>query len=367
MFDIIFFKNYLSETLSNRPEILNRVYWGNTLFNYLVAIFFFLIIILVLIIFKEIILTELKRLAKRTKIKFDDLIISILDAIGWPLLTLVSFYLSFSFISISSMVWNYISTIFFILLVYYITKIIQIIVQYCVKRAIVRDEADGHIDSPALWLIGKFLKILVWTVAFAIVLRHFGYNITALIAGLGITGIAIAFALQNVLTDIFASFSIYIDKPFKIGDFISVGEEMGEVKNIGVKSTRLQSLKGEELIISNKQLTEARIHNYKRMKKRRSSFLIGVSYETPYKKLQKIPKIIEGILKKIEKVEIDRVYLKEIGPFNLSFEIAFFFNSTNYSDFTKVRELVNLGIIKAFEKEKISIANLPPQKLNIKK
>lgn len=367
MFNAVSFRNYLSEALSNRPEVLDKTYWGNTLFDYLIAIFFFSIIILALIIFKEIILAELKRLTKKTKTKFDDLVISILDSIGWPLYTLVSFYLSFSFIRISPVAWNYISTAFFILAAYYITKIIQIIVQYCVKQAIARDEADGHIDNPALWLIGKFLKILIWVVAFAIVLRHFGYNITALIAGLGITGIAIAFALQNVLTDIFASFSIYIDKPFKIGDFISVGEEMGEVKNIGVKSTRLQSLKGEELIISNKQLTEARIHNYKRMKKRRSSFLIGVSYETPYKKLQKIPKIIEGILKKIEKVEIDRIYLKEIGPFNLSFEIAFFFNSTNYKDFTKARELVNLGIIKAFEKEKISITNFPPQKLNIKK
>ncbi|MCX6737969.1 MAG: mechanosensitive ion channel family protein [Candidatus Parcubacteria bacterium] len=367
MFDIVSFKNYLSETLSNRPEVLNRVYWGNALFDYLIAIFFFLIIILVLIIFKEVILTELKRLTKITKIKFDDLIVSVIDSVGWPLLTLISFYLSFSFIYISPIVWNYISIVFFILLVYYATKIIQIIVQYCIKRAIAKDEADGHIDSPALWLVGKFLKILIWVGAFAIVLRHFGYNITALIAGLGITGIAIAFALQNVLTDIFASFSIYIDKPFKIGDFVSIGEEMGEVRNIGIKSTRLQSLKGEELIVSNKQLTEARIHNYGRMKKRRSSFLVGVSYETPYKKLQKIPDIIGKVLKKIEGVEIDRVYLKELGTYNLSFEVSFFFNSTNYNDFTKAREMVNLGIIKSFEKEKISIVNPPPQKPNIKK
>jgi small-conductance mechanosensitive channel len=367
MFDIVSFKDYLSVALNNRPEVLNKVYWGNALFDYLVAIFFFLIIILVLVIFKEIFLAELKRLAQKTKIKFDDLIISVLDAIGWPLYTLISFYLSFSFLYISPIVWNYISGLFFILFVYYIAKIVQIIIQYCVKRAIVRDEADGHIDSPALWFLGKSLKVLIWIGVIAIILRHFGYNITALIAGLGITGIAIAFALQNVLTDIFASFSIYIDKPFKIGDFISIGDEMGEVKSIGVKSTRLQSLKGEELIISNKQLTEARIHNYGRMKKRRTSFLIGISYETPHKKLEKIPGIIEKVLKKIKGVEIDRIYLKELGMYNLSFEVAFFFNSTDYNDFAKARETVNLGIIKAFEKDKISIVNLSSSKSNIKK
>lgn len=212
-------------------------------------------------------------------------------------------------------------------------------------------------DRPGLRFVGKVMKIIIWAIGFIIILRSFGYNITALAASLGIGGIAIAFALQNVLADIFASFSIDIDRPFRVGDFISIGEEMGRVKSIGIKSTRLQSLQGEELIVSNKELTNSRIHNFGQMEKRRTSFMVGIPYDTPLKKMEKIPGLIKDVLKKTKGVEIDRVYFKEFGAFNLGFEVAYFFQSADFNDFVKAREKINFGIKKVLDKENIFIAS----------
>ncbi|MBU1045667.1 mechanosensitive ion channel family protein [Patescibacteria group bacterium] len=363
MINIVFIKNYLDQALSNRSESLNKIFWGNTLFDYLMALFVFIVVALILRIFKEVIIVELKRLARRTKTKIDDTLIRVIDSVGWPLYALFSFYLAFLFIRVPAVIERYFPTVIYIFVVYYLIKAIQVLIDYSTERAIAEDAKDGKIDRPGLRFVGKLIKIIIWALGLIIILRSFGYNITALAASLGIGGIAIAFALQNVLADIFASFSIDIDRPFKVGDFISIGEEMGTVKNIGIKSTRLQSLQGEELVISNKELTSSRIHNFGQMEKRRAVFIIGVAYDTPFKKLEKIPRIIKDILKSVKGVEIDRVYFKEFGPYNLGFEIAYFFKSTDFNDFVKVREAINFGIKKAFDKEKISIVNSMPRVL----
>ncbi|MBU3964546.1 mechanosensitive ion channel family protein [Patescibacteria group bacterium] len=361
MLNIVFIKDYLNQALSNRPESLSMAFWGNTLFDYLIALFVFIVVVLILRIFKEVIIVELRRLAKRTKTKFDDVIIRMIDSVGWPLYVLLSFYLSFLFLHIPAVVEKYFPTVIFVFMVFYIIKAIQILIDFSTERAMVQDAKDGKIDRPGMRFVGKIIKIIVWAFGLIIILRSFGYNITALAASLGIGGIAIAFALQNVLADIFASFSIDIDRPFKLGDFISIGEEMGKVKSIGIKSTRLQSLQGEELVISNKELTNSRIHNFGQMEKRRAVFILSIAHDTPFKKIEKIPAMIKNILKKIKGVEIDRVYFKELGPYNLGFEVAYFFNSADFDDFVEAREAINFGIKKALDKEKISMVNQAPR------
>ncbi len=363
MINIAVIKDYLSQALSNRPEVLSKVFWGNTFFDYLIAFFVFIVVILILRIFKEFIIVKLKNFAKHTKTKIDDVLVRVIDSVGWPLYVILSFYLAFLFIRIPEAIEKYFPTVIFVFLVFYIVKAVQVLIDYSTERAVSEDEKDGKIDRPGLRFVGKLTKVIVWAFGFIVILRSFGYNVTALAASLGIGGIAIAFALQNVLADIFASFAIDIDRPFKVGDFISIGEEMGKVKSIGIKSTRLQSLQGEELVISNKELTNSRIHNFGQMQRRRSVFMIGVAYDTPLKKLEKIPGIIKDILKNIKGVMVDRVYFKEFGTFNLGFEIAYFFKSANFNDFVKVRETINFGIKKAFDKEGISIVNSAPRVL----
>jgi len=183
---------------------------------------------------------------------------------------------------------------------------------------------------------------------------------------LGIGGLAIAFALQNILEDMFSSFSIYFDRPFQIDDFIVIGDDMGIVKKIGIKSTRIQTLQGEELIISNKELTGKRIRNFKKMEKRRIVFKFGVVYETSTEKLKKIPGIIKDIMDRAELAEIDRVHFKEFGDFSLNFEVIYYIKSREYIDYMNTQQEMNFAIKERFEQEGIEMA-YPTQTLYVNK
>ncbi len=209
-------------------------------------------------------------------------------------------------------------------------------------------------------------KLILWTTGFLLVLSNLGVNISALIASLGIGGIAIALAVQNVLGDIFSSFSIYLDKPFEIGDYIIVGDHSGTVKKIGLKSTRIEALQGEEIVISNNELTTTRIQNFKTMKKRRIAFQIGLTYDTSSTKLKKVPKLIESIIEKTKNAEFSRAHFHEFGDFALKYEIVYYIHSGEYQDYMDAQEAINLEIHKAFEKEKIDMA-FPTQTLHLEK
>ena len=197
-------------------------------------------------------------------------------------------------------------------------------------------------------------------------IQNLGYNVSGLLAGVGIGGIAIAFALQNVLADVFASITIYFDKPFKVGDYIVIGADSGTVKNIGIKSTRIQTLQGQELVVSNKELTEARIHNYKKMKTRRVVFEFGVEYDTPTKKMKKIPGMLDKIFKKVDGADMERVHFKSFGDSALLYEVVYYISTKEYKIYMDIQEEMNLELKQAFEKEKISMA-YPTQTLYLKK
>jgi hypothetical protein len=165
-----------------------------------------------------------------------------------------------------------------------------------------------------------------------------------------------AFALQNILSDLFSSFSIYFDKPFVEGDFIIIGNDMGIVKKIGIKSTRIQTLQGQELVVSNKELTSTRINNYKKMSKRRAIFNFGVEYSTSKKKLEKIPTIVKKIINNIELASLDRAHFKSFGDSSLDFEVVYYVDSSDYAKYMDIQQEINLALVLAFEKEKINFA-----------
>ncbi len=355
-----------TELLNSRPEALDYQLGNNTIFQYLIALCVFVLSIFVLKIFKQIIIRWLKKLAKRTNVKFDDALVAMIDAVSWPFYVILSFYIALRFIELPQAVGQYLPAVIFILIAYYIVKAIQVLIDYWADKLAREKEKNVEIDSSSAKFLRRVLKAILWTIAVILILQHFGYNISTLAAGLGIGGIAIAFALQNILGDIFASFSIHFDKPFQVGDFIVAGDGMGTVKSIGIKSTRLQSLQGEELIISNRELTETRIRNFKRMEKRRIVFNFGVVYKTSTDKLKKIPDIVRKIIDNIDLAELNRVYFKEFADFSLNFEVVYFLNSINFDDYVKVRQEINLTLKDALEKEKIEMA-YPTQTIFVKK
>ncbi len=208
-------------------------------------------------------------------------------------------------------------------------------------------------------------QVAVWSLALLVALQNLGFEITALVAGLGIGGIAIAFALQNILGDIFCSVAIILDKPFAVGDFIIVGEQMGTVENIGIKTTRVRSIWGEQIVFSNADLTSSRIRNYKRMKERRITFALGVVYETPAEKLERIPGIIREAIASIPLTRFDRAHFKQYGDFALNFEIVYYVLNPEFNVYMDIQQKINLAIFRRFKEENIQFA-YPTQEIIVR-
>ncbi|MCD6325928.1 mechanosensitive ion channel [bacterium] len=197
---------------------------------------------------------------------------------------------------------------------------------------------------------------LLWVIAFFLLLDVSDINISPLLTSLGVSGVIAAIALQNVLADLLTSFSIYLDKPFELGDYVYVGDLKGTVKKVGFYSTRLQALRGEEIVISNREMRGKVIQNFKKMTRRRVSFSIGVTYQTGASKLRAIPDMIKTIINDIPVAEADRVHFSQFGAFSLDFEIVYYLNTNNYATYMDVQQQVNLSIVEQFSKEGIEFA-----------
>lgn len=211
--------------------------------------------------------------------------------------------------------------------------------------------------------VARFIgKVAIWGAFALLALDNLGFNITTLVAGLGIGGVAVAFALQNILGDLFASVSIILDKPFETGDFIIVGDKMGTVERIGIKTVRVRSLSGEQIVFSNNDLLQSRIHNYKRMGERRVLFRIGVTYDTPVDKLRRAASIIREAIESQDKTKFDRANFSSFGDFSLIFEAVYFVLEPDYNLMMDIQENVNLALVREFEKEGIQFA-FPTQTL----
>jgi len=325
----------------------------------------FLILFIIFRIFRKVLLKRFEKLAKRTKSDFDDKIVEVVEDISSLFYWYAAFYITTKTSPIIEMPYTkFLDGAFLIIVTYEIIKIIQTLVDYGLTKW--NASRRKALDTTSLHVIYMIIRILLWVIGALMVLSNLGFDISALMVGGGIGGIAVALAAQNILGDLFSSFSIYIDRPFQIGDFIVIGNDKGTVKKIGLKTTRLQTLQGEELVISNKELTAARVQNFKKMKKRRASFDIGVTYETPLKKLKKIPEIIEKIINKQDLTECDRVHFKTFGDFSLIYSIVLHIDSSDYAEYANYQQTINFEILEAFEKEGIDMA-YPTQTVFINK
>ncbi|MFH1173855.1 MAG: mechanosensitive ion channel family protein [archaeon] len=339
----------------------------NTLEGYLSAAGIFVVCFALCMLFKRFVMHRLKKLAEKTKNDIDDILLAGIDRLRWPFFLFLSFYLGETSLVLPVLIDNIFKYAFLFIGVYYAVRFFQGMVNFVANKEIEKRKTvyKGASTSMVIVLRGIIIFIM-WVIAGLIILTNLGVKLTPVIAGLGIGGIAIAFALQNVLSDLFSSFSIYFDKPFVEGDFIDIGPEMGTVKHIGLKSTRLQDLQGEELVVPNKLLTDSKIHNYKKMDKRRVVVNLGVEYDTPTSKLMRGKQLITDILKKQKDVTLDRVHFKDFGDFSLQYELVYFVQTPDYVTYMDAREHINFSIKKAFEKEKISMA-FPTQTIILKK
>ena len=240
-----------------------------------------------------------------------------------------------------------------------ITRIANVLISWYAQESVKRGK---NVSNHILFILKKVIQLVVFSFAFLIILGVFQIDLSGVVVGLGVGGIAIALALQNILSDALSAFSIYFDRPFEIGDFIVIGDYAGTVNKIGIKSTRIQLLQGEELVISNKELTSTSVRNFKKLQRRRIVFDVKVTCDTCVKKLKKIPRIISDIINKVELAQLDRVHFREFGDFSLDFEAVYYISTGDYNKYMDIQQQINLGILEAFEKEKIEMA-YPTQKI----
>ena len=302
----------------------------------------------------------LSRWAEKTKTRLDDEILRNIKKPIYLVVFLIGVYHALNFLTVLqdySVLLTQIFTVAEILVVtFIITRVINVLIAWYAEKSKKRGmELSDHI----LFILKKIIQAVVYLFAFLVILSAFNIDLTGVALGLGVGGIAIALALQNILSDVFSAFSIYFDRPFEIGDFIIVGEYAGVVKKIGIKSTRIELLQGEELVLSNRELTTASVRNFKKMKRRRIVFSFGVTYDTPLEKLKKIPDIIKEIIdpKKLPDVDkLDRVHFKEFGDFSLNFEVVYYMKTRDYVKYMDTQQTINFAIKEAFEKEGIEMA-----------
>jgi small-conductance mechanosensitive channel len=344
-------------------EFLNRTYLGNTLQDWLIAVGIALGGFLLLFLVKQIVRNRLLRLVKRSRSNVDDFIIPLVNQTRWFFLLALSVFLSSLILTLPADIdlWfrRVIQIIIALQVGFWGSGMISFYISQGVESRIAEDQGD---DATTLDALGLISKIALWVILGLIVLDNLDVEINSLVTSLGIGGIAVALAVQNILGDLFSSLSITLDKPFAIGDFIVVGDFEGDVEDIGLKSTRVRSLSGEEVVFSNTDLLNSRIRNFKKLEKRRISFDFGVVYGTELKHLKEIPGIVEGIISPMKNVEFERVHFKTLGDYSLDYAVVYYVLVPEYATYLDIQQSINLALYEKFEKFGIEFA-YPTQKL----
>lgn len=335
---------------------------GNALSNYLHFLLAFAISICLSLFFKYVVIRKMKSLVARTKNDLDDVIISFLSSISLFFYIFLSAYIALQFLILNAFVRRVIDAVFVTYVVYQVIFIVRIFIEYMLdKRATGENGASiAHVKD----IIQLIMRAVFWAIGILFILSNLGINVTSLVAGLGIGGIAVALAVQNILGDLFSYFAICFDKPFIKGDFITVGDQRGVIEKIGIKTTRIRALQGEEIVIANSELTSSRIQNFKKMEERRILFSIGVVYETPLAQLERIPQIIRDIISSIELARFDRAHLSTFGDSAYMYEVVYYVLSADYNQYMDVQQDINFRIIEAFAREHIELA-FPTQTLHL--
>ncbi|MES1243645.1 MAG: mechanosensitive ion channel family protein [Acidobacteriota bacterium] len=329
---------------------------GEPVRDWLMALAIASAILLILALVKRVSLHRLAALAARTETEVDDFFVEILRRTRWLLVLLPVLYMATLSLDVPRLRTGLRTAAilaFLVQLGLWLLVAINFWVENARRKRLEQDAASAT-------MIGAFSflgKVVLWTVIVLVALDNLGVNVTALIAGLGVGGVAVALALQNILGDLLASLSIVLDKPFVIGDSIQVDTFTGTVESIGLKTTHLRSVSGEQIVVSNGDLLRSRIRNFKRMGERRAVIAFGVAPATPPDRLAKVPEILRALLDRREMVRFDRAHFLRIGEASLDFEVVYFVLSSDYLLHMDIQQEVLLGLLRRLAEEGIELAS----------
>lgn len=317
---------------------------GDTLTRWAVAAGVALALVAGLRIAASLAAARLKQLASRTETDVDDLVADLLAKTKLPFLIVVALWGGSHALELSERAEGTLRSLLVLGVLLQVGFWISAVVTYLLRKYRRKVEAEDPGVATAMGAVGFAARVGVWTVVTLIALDTLGVDITALIAGLGVGGIAVALAVQSVLSDLFASISIILDKPFVVGDFIVLDDLRGTVEYVGLKTTRIRSQSGEQLVVSNSDLLKSRIRNFKRMTERRVVFEIGIVYGTPPDKLRQIPDLIRGAVESQPNTRFDRSHFKAFGGYALVYETVYFMTVPDFNAYMDTQQAINLEL-----------------------
>jgi len=342
--------------MSLKLEFLDQTVLGNSLLQWLLAVTALLLSFLLLRLAKRIAAHRLAALATRTETQWDDVVARAIGKTKSLFLLVAALFIATQFLQLPERTQWIFHSLFIVALLIQAGIWIGVITISTLEQHHQRALKKNPAAATTINALGFLSRILIWSVVVLVALDNLGIDVTALVAGLGIGGVAVALSLQNILGDLFASLSIILDKPFVIGDFLIIDDYMGSVEYVGLKTTRVRSLSGEQLIFSNSDLLQSRIRNYGRMFERRVVFSIGVTYDTAREKLKRIPEIIREAIEAEDKTRFDRSHFMKYGDYSLQFETVYYVLSPDYNLYMDRQQAIYFAIHEAFEREQIEFA-----------
>jgi small-conductance mechanosensitive channel len=314
-----------------------------------------------LIFIKAFVGRQLKRLSARGNLGFLSYPEKLLEATRFPFIFAVAALAALNQLELTARQEKYVAYAWIVILVLQVALWINRLADLAFDRTLNRYRSENPAGATHIMVMGLICRIALWTIALLVMLDNLGFNVTTLMASLGIGGIAVALAVQNILGDVFSSISIALDKPFVIGDFIIVESYMGTVEYVGLKTTRLRSLDGEQIIFSNSELLKNRIRNYKRMQERRVQFSFNLDYETPHELVRQAPALIRAIVEaqahgQGQGIRFDRAHFKGYGDNALQFEVVYFLPTPDFNLYMDVQQSINLAMLEQFRAAGINFA-----------
>lgn len=335
-------------------EFLDYLLLGNTVRNWLIAISIFVGICLLVRFLKYIIIGRLAKFAQKSSNQLDDFLIEVIGNSVVPMLYILAVYAGMHYLEFPKKTYNAANVVLMVILTFFALRMVTHAIKFAVYRYLDRQEEAEMKKRQARGILA-IVNIVVWILGLVFLLDNLGRNVTTIIAGLGVGGIAIALAAQTILGDLFSYFVIFFDRPFEIGDSIAVDNKSGKVEYIGIKTTRLRTVTGDLLVISNTNLTNSRVHNFKKLQERGTSIKFTVVYQTPYDKVKAIPGYVKDIITAIDKVRFERCHFVGYGVNGLDFDTAYVVESSEYDIHMDRQEEILLAIYKKFEEDGIQL------------
>lgn len=345
----------MNEAWEAVKEFLSRGLLGVSVLQWVLFLSIAVGLYLLFRILAGVVLTRLKRASEQTDTAYDDYLVGVLERTRWFGYLGLALLLALYFVVLggpSASLRILALVLIFLQVGFWGTGLVEVIVEKGFQATGVSEATVRTSSGVVRW----FALVFVWGCVFLLILRAFNIEITPLLAGLGVGGVAVAFALQQILSDIFCSVAIVLDRPFEVGDFIITGDYMGSVEHIGIKTTHLRSLGGEQIIIPNSDLLGSRVRNYKRMEQRRIVFGFGVRYATDVDKLEHIPELVKEIITGIDQTRFDRAHFQSFGDSALQFEVCYYVLSADYNAYMDIQQRINLALVRRFQAIGIEMA-----------